>query len=317
LPGWFHRLGLSKEQAQDATQTLWLFVAENIEKIPANHLGAKDKLSRIASNLAQKTKRQEAREKVRHGAANPDELPGCIPNAEQMARASELLDAIDSLPEDLRELFIANKIEGRDCVELAALTGLNDDTIWKRVWNACAQLRHKLALRDERNEKRGVVIAPADIEIPIETRAALCAFWTIKGTMPEFGGPKDPPPPPPPWFAPAVPVVPEATRKAMSKALQATLVLLIMLTSAGVVALYFFWNPVRPGTAHAGLRVPQTPAIGQINDVVEAYPTQPPAAPSARASVRKATTKSSQALDDAALEKLDGSGLTRSGSGSE
>ncbi len=237
-----------------------------------------------------------------------------------MACASELLAAIDSLPEHLREMFIANKIEGRGCPEIAAMTNVKEDAIEKRVWNACAQIRYKLGYPDERKGRnRGVVIAPADIEIPIETRAAFCAFWTIKGTMPNFGGPKDPPPPPPPipWFAKASPAVSETARGVTLKINQSILLVLLFLTSAGTVALVWFWEPAKLDNARAGLRVPQTPAGGEINDVIDAYPPPPPAAPSVRASAPKATPKPSQALDDDALGKLDGPGLTRSGSGSE
>lgn len=318
LPGWFHRLGLSKEQIKDATQTLWLVVAENVDQIPAHPPDAKKKLSQFAANIAQKTKRHAVRDSLRHGATMPDELPGNVPNAEQFAYVRDLLDAIESLPEHVRDVFIENKILGLPAHEIGARMNLGEDAILVRVWNACAQLRKKLDSSDERKEKRGVLIAPADIEIPLETRAAFCAYWTMKGSMPQFGGPKEPPPqPPPPRIAIAIPFVPEPARNAMSKALQATLVLLLMLTSAGVVALYFFWNPIRTDTARAGLHVPQTPSVGEIKDVVDAYPSQAPAVPSARTTPPKSTPKSPQALDADALDKLDGSGLKRSGSGAD
>jgi DNA-directed RNA polymerase specialized sigma24 family protein len=314
LPRWFHRLGLSEEQAKDATQTLWLIVTENIHKIPASEPGTKKELSKIAANIARKAQRDVARDNDRYEEANPDELPGCIPNAEQMACASELIKAIDQLDEPNRELFIANKILGYQCPEIAAMTGLKDDTIWIRVWNACAQIRSMVGQPDERKEKRGVVIAPAEIEIPLETRAAFCAIWSVEGRMPNFGGPKDPPPPPIPWFANASPTVSQTARAVTLKINQTVLLILLLLTSAGTVALIWLWEPAKVDNARAALHVPKTPVSGEINDVVEAYPTQAPAATSARVSAPKANHKPSQALDDDALNELDGSGLTRSGS---
>jgi hypothetical protein len=56
LPRWFHRLGLSEEQAKDATQTLWLIVTENPEKIPGNPPDTKKELSKLASTIAKKNK---------------------------------------------------------------------------------------------------------------------------------------------------------------------------------------------------------------------------------------------------------------------
>jgi DNA-directed RNA polymerase specialized sigma24 family protein len=317
LPRWFYRLGLSEEQARDSTQTLWLIVTENIRKIPASEPDTKNALSKLAATIAKKTRRHAARDDDRYQVANPDDLPGRIPNAEQMACASELIDAIDSLPENLRGMFIANKIEGRGCPEIAAMTGVKEDAIEKRVWNACAQIRYKLGYSDERKGRHGVVIAPAEIEIPLETRAAFCAIWSAEGRMPEFGGPKDPPPPPIPWFAKASPAVSETARAVSLKINQTILLILLFLTSAGTVALIWLWEPAKLDNARAGLRVPQTPVGGESNDVVDAYPAQAPAAPSAHAPTPKIAPKTSQALDDDALQELDGPGLTRSGSGSE
>lgn len=318
LPGWFHRLGLSNEQAKDATQTLWLIVAENIETIPANPSDTKRELSRLVSNIAKKTKRHALLDDDRRGAKIPADLPGKNLDAEQMAFVNELLDAIDALPGHLRDVFIAHKILGLSAPEISAMTGLGEDIILVRVWNACALIRKKFGLPEQRKEKRGVVIAPADIEIPVETRAVFCVFWTIKGTMPSFGGPKDPPPPPPPipWFANAAPII-DATRRVTLKVNQTILLLLLMFTSAGTVALIWLWEPGKVGTAQSGLRVPPAPAVGAVNDVVDAYPAQAPAAHSARAEAPKNTQKPTQALDDDALQELEGPGLTRSGSGSD
>lgn len=316
LPKWFHRLGLSQEEARDATQTLWLIVLESRKKITANPLDTKNELSKLAANIAQKARRHAVRDNKRYQVANPDQLPGRVPNPEQMAYASQLLDAIDALPEHQRALFIANKIEGRNCPEIAAMTGLTDGNIWIRVWNACAHLRYKLGLPDdERKEKRGVIIAPADIEIPRQTRAAFCAIWSAEGRMPNFGGPKDPPPPPIPWFANAYPAVSQAARGVTLKVNHAILLLLLLLTSAGTVALIWIWEPAKLDTARSGLRVPEP--IEEITDVIDEYQgaTSAPVS-SALPSIPQAPAKPLSSQERRAL-RLGGSGHTRSGSGSE
>lgn len=318
LPKWFHRLRLSRNEAQDATQKLWLFLAENPDRIPANVPEARDELSKLASNIARSARRSADRDNSRQAASMPDDLPGELPDAEQITRANELREAIDQLDQPLRDAFIGYKIVGYSGPELASMMNVHEDTILKRVWRASGEIQKKLARKDD--SKRGVLIAPAAIEIPIETRAAFCAIWSVEGRMPDFGGPKDPPPPPPPWFSPvsyAVPAVPAATKAAVSRAAIAILLVLLVLVPVSIVAIYYFWDPLHPNTARTGLHVPQTPVSGEINDVVDAYPAQAPTAPSARASAPTTKQKPSQALDDDALQELEGPGLTRSGSGSE
>ena len=62
---------------------------------------------------------------------------------------------------------------------------------------------------------------------------------------------------------------------------------------------------------------PAAPTPAAAAPAVSKPASQAPAAPSARTSAPKALPKPSQALDEDALGKLDGPGLTRSGSGSE
>ncbi|MBK9260706.1 MAG: hypothetical protein IPM54_12915 [Polyangiaceae bacterium] len=227
------------------------------------------------------------------------------------------MDAIDQLDATNRELFIASKVLEYQLPEIAAMTGLGEDAIWLRVWNACAKIRKTLARNQKRDERRGVIIAPAEIEIAPETRAAMCALWSLEGRMPSFGGPKDPPPPPPPIsFANASPVVKEAARGVTLKVSRAILLVLLVLTSAGIVALYFFWEPAQSDTARTGLRVPQLPNVGEINDVEEYQGNASAPAPSARASTPEAPAKPLGSQERRAL-RLHGSGLTRLGSGSE
>jgi DNA-directed RNA polymerase specialized sigma24 family protein len=314
LPGWFRRLGLSKEEAKDASQTLWLLVVEKFDGGSANLPNSKNELSRLVSNIARNVQRRAVRDKDRHACAIPDELPGSIPNAEDLAYARDLIAAIDQLDDSSRDLFIANKILGYQCPEIAAMTGLTDDTIWIRVWNACAQIQKKLGNSDERKDKRGIVIAPADIEIKRETRAVFCAIWSAEGRMPQFGGPKDPPPPFP-SFVKAAPILSEAARGVTLRVNQTILLILLLFTSAGTVALLWIWEPGKVNTARSGLRMPPEP-IEEIPDVVDEYQgnTSPPVQSAQSAPVAPAKPLNSQ---ERRSLRLDRPGHTRSGSASE
>lgn len=57
---------------------------------------------------------------------------------------AELDEAIDELPEDQREVFIAHEIEGRSFKDLAASTGVNINTLLARKRYAVVRLRRRL-----------------------------------------------------------------------------------------------------------------------------------------------------------------------------
>ena len=62
----------------------------------------------------------------------------------------ELEDAIDELPDDQREVFIAQEIEGRSFRELSEETGVSINTLLSRKRYAVQQLRRRLqAIHDE------------------------------------------------------------------------------------------------------------------------------------------------------------------------
>ena len=65
----------------------------------------------------------------------------------------ELTDALDELPEEQREIFVAHEIEGRSFKELAAITGLPVNTLLSRKHYAVIHLRERLrAIYDEFKE---------------------------------------------------------------------------------------------------------------------------------------------------------------------
>lgn len=62
----------------------------------------------------------------------------------------ELDDALDELPEEQREVFVAHEFEGRSFKELSAATGLSVNTLLSRKHYAVLQLRKRLrAIYDE------------------------------------------------------------------------------------------------------------------------------------------------------------------------
>jgi RNA polymerase sigma factor (sigma-70 family) len=65
----------------------------------------------------------------------------------------ELTDALEELPEEQREIFIAHEIEGRSFKEIAAETGLSVNTLLSRKHYAVIHLRERLrAIYDEFKE---------------------------------------------------------------------------------------------------------------------------------------------------------------------
>ena len=56
----------------------------------------------------------------------------------------ELEDALEELPQEQREVFIANEVEGRSFKELAAETGISINTLLSRKRYAVLHLRRRL-----------------------------------------------------------------------------------------------------------------------------------------------------------------------------
>ena len=68
----------------------------------------------------------------------------------------ELADALEELPEEQRDVFIAHEIEGRSFKEIAAQTALSVNTLLSRKHYAVIHLRERLrAIYNEFKEGRG------------------------------------------------------------------------------------------------------------------------------------------------------------------
>jgi RNA polymerase sigma factor (sigma-70 family) len=83
-----------------------------------------------------------------------DLLPSPEAGPEALFARSVLMDeldaALDELPEEQREVFVAHEIEGRSFKELAAETGLSVNTLLSRKHYAVLHLRRRLqAIYDE------------------------------------------------------------------------------------------------------------------------------------------------------------------------
>jgi RNA polymerase sigma factor (sigma-70 family) len=87
-------------------------------------------------------------EQVNHLLYLEDLLPSPDAGPEALYVRSVLLDelelAIDELPEEQREVFIAHELEGRSFKELAAASGVNINTLLARKRYAVLHLRERL-----------------------------------------------------------------------------------------------------------------------------------------------------------------------------
>lgn len=77
-----------------------------------------------------------------------DLLPSPDPGPEALAFRREVLEelelALDELPDDQREVFVAHELEGRSFAELSARSGVNVSTLLSRKRYAVLRLRERL-----------------------------------------------------------------------------------------------------------------------------------------------------------------------------
>ncbi len=101
----------------------------------------------VANNVARHHVRSEVRRK-RLASAFAEERPGAPGDGSaevlERERAARLAAAIAALPDKLREAFVLVYLEGIAGGEVAALLGVREGTIWKRLFQARARLRESL-----------------------------------------------------------------------------------------------------------------------------------------------------------------------------
>jgi len=136
--------------AEDILQDVFYELTETYRLMqPIEHMGAW--LFRVARNRITdlfRKKRPESLDEEMDGRTLEELLPS--PNAgpdAEYARSlllEEIEDALDELPEEQREVFVAHEIEGRSFKEMAAETGVSVNTLLSRKRYAVLYLRERL-----------------------------------------------------------------------------------------------------------------------------------------------------------------------------
>jgi RNA polymerase sigma factor (sigma-70 family) len=142
--------------AEDILQEVFSELVESVRMVrPIEQVGAW--LFQVARNRIIDRFRRKSAEPIRVGAETDREdgltdlaewLPSqrAGPEAQYARRllVEELDAALDELPAEQREVFIAHELEGRSFRELAAQTGLNINTLLSRKRYAVRHLRNRL-----------------------------------------------------------------------------------------------------------------------------------------------------------------------------
>src|SRR5712692_7217000 len=146
-----------QSDAEDILQEVFYELVDAYRRMkPVEQVGAW--LFRVARNritdLFRRRKREASRtnpiavEKNRESVTLEDLLPSPAAGPEAAYTRSVLLEeldaALDELPEEQREVFIAHELEGRSFKELAAETGLSVNTLLSRKPYAVLHLRERL-----------------------------------------------------------------------------------------------------------------------------------------------------------------------------
>ena len=80
------------------------------------------------------------------------EAPGALARAEPWSGDAALEAALAALPEPFREVVLLRYYGGCSCSEVAEQLGLPIGTVTKRLSRAYEEMRHTLAVRDQREE---------------------------------------------------------------------------------------------------------------------------------------------------------------------
>jgi len=132
------RLGLDEVTAEDALQEVFLVVHRRLDDFEGSS-SLQTWLFGIAIGVVRNHRRSVRRQRIDAGGrAAMEELPADV--AEQpdeqteQARATQLLYALlDKLDDDKREVFVMAELEQMRGTEIAAATGLNLNTVYKRL----------------------------------------------------------------------------------------------------------------------------------------------------------------------------------------
>lgn len=156
LRSFIRRRVIDEADAEDILQEVFYeFVQAWRMMKPIEQAGAW--LFRVARNRIIDRFRRQSREPLREETALDEDgertsLDELLPSAEAGPEAgyarrvliAELYEALDELPVEQREAFVAHEIEGRSFKEMAAETGLSVNTLLGRKHYAVMHLRRRL-----------------------------------------------------------------------------------------------------------------------------------------------------------------------------
>ena len=147
LRSFIRRRVADQGDAEDILQEVFYELIEAYRLVnPIEHIGAW--LFQVARNRIADSFRKKRPEAIGDQIGLEDLLPSPDAGPEAVYARSvlfeELDDALDELPEEQREVFVAHELEGRSFKELAAETGLSVNTLLARKRYAVLRLRERL-----------------------------------------------------------------------------------------------------------------------------------------------------------------------------
>ena len=145
LRNFIRRRVADSRDVEDIVQDVFSELVEaNRMLMPIDHITGW--LYRVASNrtidLFPRKKPERFAEDGEERLLSPDAGPEDA--FERSVLLDELEDAIDELPKEQRDVFIAHEIDGKSFKEIAAATGVNVNTLLSRKRYAVMQLRRRL-----------------------------------------------------------------------------------------------------------------------------------------------------------------------------
>jgi RNA polymerase sigma factor (sigma-70 family) len=147
------------QDAEDALQATFLVLARKGASIRKRESLA-SWLHRVAYHMATHAKRATARRRGHESRVGPTQPRDPALTAAWQELQVLLDEAIQGLPETLREPFVSCCLENQGCAEAAQRLGLNEDTVRKRLSRARKLLRERLT---RRGVSLAVVLAAAAV----------------------------------------------------------------------------------------------------------------------------------------------------------
>jgi RNA polymerase sigma-70 factor (ECF subfamily) len=140
------RLGLPPSDADDATQRVFFAAVQSIDRIyPGSERAF---LCSTAAHIALKIRESWMRSRAADGEAALDHLADGAPSAEELSdclRARQFLDEVlDTMPLELKAVFILFEIEDMNIAEVAGVLGLARGTAASRLRRARADFNQRV-----------------------------------------------------------------------------------------------------------------------------------------------------------------------------